>query len=284
MKIQSIPVEFARKKVDKSHKCIRCNLCNYKLHIKCNKTDEKTYVKMVKGEKIQLCLKCIEGSLPLQKLTDQQFFTISAKGINKDIEDINQSILPPSSFKSFFNRVNDLSNNDNNEEDIPAINCKYVDINSFKYTQKVKDFSLFHLNIASLAKHKDELETVLNLLDYKFDILGITETKIINNFTPIFDTTMKGYKHFYTSTESEKGGALLYVNDQLNSKPRKDLDMLVYKSRQLESIFVEIINPGKKNILVGCIYRHPSMDLNEFNEEFLEPLMEKLSTENNFFF
>ena len=57
---------------------------------------------------------------------------------------------------------------------------------------------------------------------------------------------MKGYKHFYTSTESEKGGALLYVNDQLNSKPRKDLDTLVYKCRQLESIFVEIINPGKK--------------------------------------
>ena len=246
------PCGFCNKNVDKSHKCIRCNLCNYKLHIKCNKTDQKTYVKMVKGEKIQLCLKCIEGSLPFQKLTDQQFSAISAKGINKDIEDINQSTLPPSSFKSFFKGVNDLSNNDNNEEDIPGINCKYVDINSFKYTQKVKDFSLFHLNIASLGKHKDELETVLNLLDYKFDILGITETKITNNCTPIFDITMTGYKHFYTPTESEKGGALLYVNDQLNSKPRKDLDTLVYKTRQLESIFAEIINPGKKN--TGWLY------------------------------
>ena len=58
------------------------------------------------------------------------------------------------------------------------------------------------------------------------------------------------------------------------------MDTLVYKTRQLESIFAEIINPGKKNILVGCIYRHPSMDLNEFNEEFLEPLMEKISTDN----
>ena len=130
---------------------------------------------MVKGEKIQLCLKCIEGSLPFQKLTDQQFSVISAKGINKDIEDINQSTLSPSSFKSFFKGVNDLSDNDNNEEDIPGINCKYLDINSFNYTQKVKDFSLFHLNIASLGKHKDELETVLNLLDYKFDILGIRD-------------------------------------------------------------------------------------------------------------
>ena len=68
------------------------------------------------------------------------------------------------------------------------------------------------------------------MLDYKFDIVGITQTKIINNFTPIFDITMKGYKHFYTSTESKKGGTVLYVNDQVNSKPRKDIDTLVYKS------------------------------------------------------
>ena len=47
------------------------------------------------------------------------------------------------------------------------------------------------------------------MLDYKFDILRITETKIINNFTLIFDIMMKGYKNFHTSTESEKGGDLL---------------------------------------------------------------------------
>ena len=56
--------------------------------------------------------------------------------------------------------------------------------------------------------------------------------------------------------------------------------MLVYKTDQLESISVEIINPRKKNTLIGCIYRHPSMDLKEFNDEILNPLMEKLSLQS----
>ena len=79
-----------------------------------------------------------------------------------------------------------------------------------------------------------------------------------------------------------KGGAQIYINEQYNSKPRKDLDKLVYKTAQLEPIFIEIINPGKKNTLIGCIYRHPSMDLKEFNYEILNPLMEKLALERIF--
>ena len=52
-----------------------------------------------------------------------------------------------------------------------------MDINSFNY--KNKDFlSLFHLNIAPLSKNKEELETILNMIDLKFDAIGITETKL----------------------------------------------------------------------------------------------------------
>ena len=45
---------------------------------------------------------------------------------------------------------------------------------------------------------------------------------------------------------SEKGGALLYLKDQINCKPRKVLDNDLNKCGQLESTFVEIINKGKK--------------------------------------
>ena len=54
----------------------------------------------------------------------------------------------------------------------------------------------------------------------------------------------------------------------------------MYKSKQLEPVFIEICNKHKKNIIVGCIYRHPSMDLNEFNEEFFNPLMEIIDSED----
>ena len=37
------------------------------------------------------------------------------------------------------------------------------------------------------------------------------------------------------------GGALLYISNHLNYKPRKDLNQNMYKSKELESIFVEIV-------------------------------------------
>ena len=56
--------------------------------------------------------------------------------------------------------------------------------------------------------------------------------------------------------------------------------MNIYKSAGLESTFIEIINRKKSNILVGCIYRHPVMDLNEFNDYYFNELLHKLSSEN----
>ena len=36
------PCDICTKTVGKNHRFITCNLCNYKVHIKCNETDEKT--------------------------------------------------------------------------------------------------------------------------------------------------------------------------------------------------------------------------------------------------
>ena len=54
----------------------------------------------------------------------------------------------------------------------------------------------------------------------------------------------------------------------------------ICKSAELESTFIEIINRKKMNILVGCILRHPVIDLNEFNDYYLNELLHKLSSEN----
>ena len=73
-------------------------------------------------------------------------------------------------------------------------------------------------------------------------------------------------------TESHADGTLLYINNKLSYKLRQDL--CIYKSSELESTFIEIINPKKKtNIIIGCIYRHPTMNLNEFNNNYLNILL-----------
>ena len=53
-------------------------------------------------------------------------------------------------------------------------------------------------------------------------------------------------------------------------------------SGEFESTFLEIVLPGKKNLIIGCIYRHPSSNLtvDQFNNDYIEPLLQKISAEN----
>lgn len=52
------------------------------------------------------------------------------------------------------------------------------------------------------------------------------------------------------------------------------------KDDSYESIFVEISLPTQKNIICGCIYRHPSSSIADFNENVISPTLLRLSNEN----
>ena len=52
----------------------------------------------------------------------------------------------------------------------------------------------------------------------------------------------------------------------------------------MHSSLIEIMNPKKLNIIVGTIYKHPSMDLTDFNSNYLNNLLEKISKEQKFVF
>ena len=110
----------------------------------------------------------------------------------------------------------------------------------------------------------------------KFDVIAISESKLIKGSDPIIDISLDGY-HYPVGTNSEacKAGVLLYIKDNLNFKPRDDLKM--YSPKKLESIFVEIINPHSTNKIIGAVYRHPSLDAVEFNDFELRPLIQKLA-------
>ena len=47
----------------------------------------------------------------------------------------------------------------------------------------------------------------------------------------------------------------------------------------MESTFIEIVNPIKSNIIVGVIYRHLSLDLTDFNCNYLNKILEIISKE-----
>ena len=66
----------------------------------------------------------------------------------------------------------------------------------------------------------------------------------------------------------------------ISFKPRTDINGIMYRSNLLESFFIETVNPNEKGSIIGVIYRHPSMQENVFNEDYLKPLFESLSNSN----
>ena len=136
---------------------------------------------------------------------------------------------------------------------------------------------MFHINTCSLSKNFVDLEYLLKTTNMNFDIIAISETRITKNINKISNINLNNYAFEFTPIESSARGTLIYVTNNLAYKPRTNLQ--IYKKRDLESTFTEIINPKKSNIIIGCIYRHPNMDLNDFNNDYLNPQLVKLSKE-----
>ncbi len=272
------PCGICSKTVGQRMRAVQCDLCNYWNHIKCDEIDVNTYNLLKKSNESDLyyCKICKEEIFVFQTLNNDEFHASFVKNNVNFNENLNLKLSMSSAHKILFNDLDSLNKEDNN-----AINCSYYDYSSTIPNSNKKNNSMFHLNIASLGLHKEELVTSLSLLNFEFDIIAITETKITADTAPIFDLSLSGYKPPYQkSTESEKGGALLYVKNNINCKRREDLEKIMYKSCELESVFIEVINEGKKNQIYSCIYRHPKMDLEDFTQNYFDKLINKLSTEN----
>ena len=262
------PCGTCGRNVSASFKAIKCDSCGYWNHIKCDEITPYTYDKMLKLPKaerekiVHFCKICKEESIPFQKVSDEEFLTSIIKNIEFN-EDLNLRTCPPEGLKRLFT---DFSGH--NEDEPMAINCDYYDATTRIPNINRPNHSMFHINIASLGLHKEEMVAAISLVDVEFDIIAISETKIIKNKEPIYDITLPGYKEYLTPTESSKGGVLIYVKDNINVKRRTDLESKMYEAGNLETVFLEIMNDKKKNEIFGCIYRHPTMSVKSFNEYF----------------
>ena len=86
---------------------------------------------------------------------------------------------------------------------------------TLKYIRK--SLSLFHINAYSLNNNFDEPQHLLSPTKKAFDIIAVSETRITKQVS---------------------------VLNNLN---------LIYKKNELESTFIEIVNPKKLIIIVGVI-------------------------------
>ena len=231
------PCGVCHKAVAKNHRAIECDICKSWIHIKCNNFDTNDYIFYQNNpDEIFFCINCIAQNVAFSKLNNNEFYISVKKGVlHHDNNNIN---FAPTDFQQqIMDKLNyEINNNafdlDTEAEDeiSPTIACKYYNIDDFSAAQfnPTRTFSVLHYNIHSIERHIEEFRVALQMLDFKFDIICISESKLLKDCEPKVNINIDGYQTpLSTPTKSTKGGVLIYVKSGLNFKPRNDLN--VYK-------------------------------------------------------
>ena len=106
-------------------------------------------------------------------LNDSPFEICVTKGINYSLDD-DITYKPSTSEQILFNTLNNAINSnsfDPIEEDNEDSNGITIDCNYYK----LDAFSILHLNMQSIEKHIGEFRIVLEMIDFKFDIICPSE-------------------------------------------------------------------------------------------------------------
>ena len=273
------PCAKCEKAVAKNHRAIQCDICNQWVHIRCNGISEKKYETLKDDPDPFICIVCITSTLPFSQENDESLYLTMVKGlnINANLESININLDKQE--KDLIKHISNLIlQNSNDPEMENADVCRYYNTEKFckaKF-QKKNNFSILHLNIDSLQFHIEDLKLMLKLLNFEFDIISITETRLRKNIHPTTDVNLQNYQYEHTPTEAKKGGTLIYISNKLSYKPRKDLE--IYDPTRVESTFIEILNSRGKNTIVGSIYRHHSITETDYLE-IMKPLLKQLTSE-----
>ena len=269
---------------------IQCNKCLNWVHAhpkKCSLLSKEDFTKLSKSDKTWQCAICCANQLPFYILDDNEIFIENIR--TNYIGSGDLQALPDESLNDFFTECNEMSNNltelsEKNEivELGNLINSSYHSINSINQIKPdpFTSFGILHTNLASINLHFDDLQLIMTLLKTEFHVIGITEHKIQKDSPPTSNIELQGYKPFhYDYTETSHGGTGFYIKESISFNERNDLK---FNSKgNFESTFIELVFTKRKNMIIGCIYRHPSSTINikQFNDEYIEPLLEKITSE-----
>ena len=269
------PCKICNKTVSYGSDSIQCDKCDIWVHRQCNGLNKQTFEYLKKDKSNWFCMVCTKEFLPFFNLDDKNLI-LTVKG--KKMKFTNVAEKRVSNKTKVLDRIN--------------LRTRCEDNNITKYFQSDELRNLpqpsciekeylkaFHLNISSLPYHCSELHSLLSNCRINFDIIGITESRLKRNQKALQNIDIPNYNIEHCPTEGPNGGALIYVKNDIIYKVRNDLK--IYQSEKLESVFIEIIKSNNRNIIVGCVYRHPSMEVNEFNSLFLNTLSENLLSEKN---
>ncbi len=235
--------------------CILCDKCDKWLHIKCIKLDIKEFRKLSNSHCQFFCEICIANSLPFH--TEDNF---SLNSFFNDTYNIHNSLLV-------------------NTDNLTTLDSDlYMSPKAFKNNyHNEKCLSVLSINIRSLNKNFDRLESLICRLGFEPDIISVNETWINDNKGLIY--SLKGYSFIFTPCDGMVGGTGFFIKSSINFSIVNDISINL---DNCEDKWIKISLPNNNNLIIGSIYRHPSYLFRNF-ETRLVNIIEHLTQGNKKF-
>ena len=68
----------------------------------------------------------------------------------------------------------------------------------------------------------EDLRILLKSLEHDWDVITISESKLMKNIPPVRDINITNYQYEHTPTEANKGGTLIYISNKYKEQKSDD--------------------------------------------------------------
>ena len=281
------PCGSCARQVKHNDKAIFCSVCLHWIHIKCNGISVDEYKFRMKRNRDNpdsiendkwTCLNCViaerSDTFPLGWINNYELSCL-----NSSDSVLIAEMIPEFHLASEALSINNLNNKDIDENLVDNINCKYYTFKEFSNLRPSSgSFNIFHSNVNGYECHSDNVHKVLasSGLDFHAICLSETSQKLDQVFSP--NSMIQGYHNpFCTPTNSRNGGVAIFIKDIFDVIEREDCNV---KLDEFESVWIEIKQKKCKNIVIGCLYRHPHYSNIDDFSSYVESTLNKLNKEN----
>ena len=288
--------KVCNKKVSQTNAAIPCPSCKCFIHKKCSNLKPKEITQLKECQNIWECSTCVSSKFPFSQADEIE---IHLDSFNSNWEcGCKTHIQPHVTYDNSGYKLTLSQQDDSKDTDIEADfdhnfdtyhslkpDFKYYETHEFHILKehKLNSFSLIHTNICSLQHNGDNLQNLLANLEFKFDIIALSETWNPDYKEHTFQPPIiNGYKPYKGTTGSSlKGGCGMYINEDLKPLARPDLNVKIKNDDfEIETYWTEIIIDKQPNRLIGVVYRHPVKINDTKCIEILSTTLSKIQREN----
>jgi hypothetical protein len=146
--------------------------------------------------------------------------------------------------------------------------CNYLNIEDDVIHENYNSFNVTHFNIHSVPSKFDDFLELLELLDQKRlspEVILLCKTFLSEKNHKRYNFKSYAMVNAYR-TNKQRGGVSVLVKLGINFVERKDIS--IFEEGKFESVFIEVPQVRRPNIVIGEVYRVPGTNEQEFIEKY----------------